>query len=141
VEGHPHLFARYGQVKFKTPDQGRVHGLPTNGKGQTPKTEENALTLRDSIVNMLNRWFDNEMYQGGTEQGYDSVNLYDPETRVIEVFKKQEDGKYSQFATTCELTPKEEDHLFESGGNFVTEDVLNNQKGLTIIKNLNTKEK
>ena len=66
VEGHPHLVARYGQVHFKTPKHGRVHGLPTNEKGRTPKIEENSLALRDSIVNMPNRkdivWFENGMY-------------------------------------------------------------------------------
>lgn len=42
-EGCPHLVARYDQVEFKTPDHGEVHGLPTNEKDQTPKTEENVL--------------------------------------------------------------------------------------------------
>lgn len=114
-------------------------------QGKTPKIEKNAIALRDSIVNMPNRkniiWFDDGMYQGGTERGYDSVHIYDRETRVIAVFKKQEDGEYSQFSTTCKLTPLEETHLFESDGNFVTEAVLNNQKALTIIKNLNNNEK
>ena len=143
VEGHPNLVVRYGQVKFKTPDHGGVHDLPTNEKGRTPKTQENALALRDSLVNMTNRkdiiWFDNGMYQGGTERGYDSVNIYDQENRVIAVFKKQEDGKYSQFSTTCEVSLKEEAHLLESGGNFVTEAVLNNQKALTIINPITNK--
>ena len=115
VEGHSHLVVRYGQVKFKTPDHGSVHDLPINEKGKTPKTQENALALRDSIVNMPNRkkirWFDNG---------------------VIAIFKKQEDGEYCLFTTTCEVSEKEEEHLFKSGGNFVTEAVLNNQKALTI---------
>jgi len=139
VEGHPHLVARYGQVEYKTPDHGSVHDLPINEKGKTPKTEENAIALRDSILNMPTRsnivWFDDGMYQGGTERGYPAVNIYDQEKRVIAIFKKQEDGEYSQFATTCKVTAKEETHLFESGGNFVTEAVLNNQKALIIIKN------
>eukprot|EP00978_Attheya_sp_CCMP212_P049240 scaffold635282_cov519-Attheya_sp.AAC.3 len=67
-EGHPHLVGRYGQVVFKTPDHGKVHGLPVDEKGRTPKTEKNALALRDSIVNIPKRknivWFDNGMYQG-----------------------------------------------------------------------------
>ena len=75
------------------------------------------------------------MYQGGTERGYDSVNLYDQETRVIAIFKKQEDGEYCLLTTTCKLTQMEEIHLFKSGGNYVTEAVLNNQKALTILKN------
>ncbi len=141
-EGHPHLVARYGQVKFKTPEHGPVHGLPTNKNGKTQKTEKNALALRDSIVNinMPNRkdivWFDNGMYQGGTERGYDSVNLYDRKTGIIAVFKKQEDGKYSQFTTSCKLTRMEQAYLFESGGNFVTEKNLLNPAILPILKNL-----
>ena len=55
VEGHPKLIARYGQVKSKTPDHGDIHGLPTNERGKTPKTEANALSLRDSLVKMPER--------------------------------------------------------------------------------------
>jgi hypothetical protein len=135
VEGHPKLTTRYGQVKYKTPDHGDIHGLPTNEKGKTPKTEANTLSLRDSLLNMPNRentrWFDNGGYQKGTKRGYDSVNLYDKDKRVIAIYKKQENGEYL-FSTTCEVTPVEETHLLESGGNFVTEAVLNNQKALTI---------
>jgi hypothetical protein len=130
VEGHPKLTARYGQVKYKTPDHGDIHGLPTNENGKTPKTEQNALALRDSLVKMPERegirWFDNGGYQKGTERGYDSVNLYDPKDRVIAIYKKQENGEYL-FSTTCELTPGEETHLYKSNGNFVTEAVLNDQ--------------
>jgi hypothetical protein len=52
LEGHPKLIARYGQVKHKTPDHGKIHGLPTNENRKTPKTEANALALRDSLVKM-----------------------------------------------------------------------------------------
>jgi hypothetical protein len=139
-EGHPQLVARYNQVDFKTQDHGTDHGLPTNEKGRTPKTEKNVLALLNSIVNMPNRkeviWFKNRMYQGGTKRGYDSVNLFDPETQVIAVFKKQKDGEYSQFTTTCKLTALEQDHLFESGGNFVTQNNLKNPEVLPILKNL-----
>ena len=70
------------------------HGLPTNEKGKTPKTEANAFSLRDSLVKMPERegimWFDNGGYQKGTNRSYDSVNLYDPKARVITIYKKQE---------------------------------------------------
>jgi hypothetical protein len=135
VEGHPKLTLRYGQVKYKTPDHGDIHGLPTNEKGNTPKTESNALALRDSLVKMPERegimWFDNGGYQKVTKRGYDSVNLYDKDKRVIAIYKKQENGEYL-FSTTCEVTGKKEAHLLESGGNYLTEAVLNNQKALTI---------
>ena len=130
VEGHPKLTARYGQVKSKTPDHGDIHGLPTNENGKTLKTEQNALALRDSLVKMPERegirWFDNGGYQKGTERGYDSVNLYDKDKRVIAIYKKQENGEYL-FSTTCKVTPVEEPHLYKSNGNFVTEAVLNDQ--------------
>ena len=138
-EGRPHLAARYYQVNYKTPDHGDIHGLSVNANGKTPKTEENALALRDSIVNMPNRkgiiWFENGMYQGGTERSYDSVNLYDPETQVIAVFKKQGDGELSLFTTTCELTALEQDHLLKNGGNFMTEAILKQQNELPIQNN------
>nr|WAJ48335.1 hypothetical protein DMDDKFKA_00146 [Haslea ostrearia] len=67
VEGHPKLTARYGQVNFKTPKHGKIHGLPANENGKILKTDENALTLRDSLVKMPERegirWFDNGRYQ------------------------------------------------------------------------------
>ena len=144
-KGHPHLGVGYNQVKFKTPDHGSAHRLPVNEKGRTPKTEKNALILRDSILNMPNRkniiWFDNGMYQGGTIRGYDSVNLYDPDTEVIAVLKKRSNGQYSRFATTCKLTDMERDFFLSSGGNFVTEPNLKDPKVLHIIKNLTNTEK
>ena len=114
VEGHPKLIVRYGQVYFKTPKHGSIYGLPTDENGKTPKTEQNALDLRDSLVEMSNRegsiFFDNGGYQKGTDRGYDSVNIYDKNERVIAVYKKQENGDYL-FSTTCKLTPVEETHL------------------------------
>ena len=130
VEGHPKLTVRYGQVNFKTPKHGKIHGLPTNENGKTPKTEKNALALRDSLVKMPERegiiWFDNGGYQKGTERGYDSSNLYDKDKRVIGIYKKQENGEYL-FSTTCKVTPVEETNLYKSDGNYVTEAVLNDQ--------------
>ena len=61
------------------------------------------------------------MYQGRTERGYDSVNLYDPQTQAIAVFKKQGNGELNLFTTICELTALEQDNLLKSGGNFMTE--------------------
>jgi len=78
-------------------------------------------------------WFDNGMYQGGTNRGYDSVNLFDKETNTIAVFRKGENGEYNRLTTTCKVTPVEENHLYQSDGNYVTEAVLSNQNGLTVI--------
>ena len=81
------------------------------------------------------------MYQGGTMRGYDSVNLYDPDTDVIAVFRKRSNGQYSLFATTCKLTDMERDFFLSSGGNFVTEPNLKDPKILPILKNLTNTEK
>lgn len=135
VEGRPQLNVRYGQVKYKTPAHGKAHGLPVNDNRKTPKTDQNALRLRNSLLKMPDRedikWFENGGYQKGTSRGYDSLNIYDKRSRVIAVYKKNANGEYD-FATTCKLTPAEEAHLYTSNGNFVTERVLNNQKALTI---------
>lgn len=140
VEGHPKLTVRYGQVNFKTPKHGEVHGLPTDENGKTSKTEQNALAVRDSLVKMPERegiiWFENGGYQKGTKRGYDSVNLYDKDNRVIAIYKKQENGEYL-FSTTCRVNGEEGTHLLESGGNYLTEAVLNNQKALTITNTNN----
>ena len=143
-KGHPKLVVRYGQVEFKTPDHGKVHGLPVDEKGKTPKTEANSLALRDSILNMPKRenivWFDDGMYQGGTDRGYDSVNVFDKETNTIAVFRKDENGEYNRFTTTCTLTKTEREYLFNSDGNFVTDNNLNNPEVFPILKNLTNKE-
>lgn len=86
-------------------------------------------------------WFDNGMYQGGTTHGYDSINIYDPDTEVIAVFKKLSNGQYSRFATTCELTDMERDFFLSSGGNFATESNLKDLEVLPILKNLINTEK
>lgn len=118
-------------MKFKTPKHGKVHGLPTNENGKTPKTEENALAYRDSLIATANKpdltWYEDGMYQGGTPRGCDSVNIFDKDTKTLDVYQKQPDGS-NLFLTSCKLTPIEETHLDESNGNFVTETVLNDQK-------------
>lgn len=131
-------------TKEMTPDHGKVHGLPIDEKGRTPKTEKNALALRDSIVNMPKRkniiWFDNGMYQGGTDRGYNSANIFDKDTNTIAVFRKDENGEYNRFTTTCRLTKTERKYLFSSKGNFVTGNNLNNPEVFPILKNLTNKE-
>ena len=142
-KGRPLLGVGYNQVRFKTPSHGGVHDLFVDEKGRTPKTEENVLALRNSIADMPDRkniiWFENGMYQGGTNRGYDSVNLYDPDKDVIAVYRKRSNGEYSIFATTCKLTKIERDFFLASGGNFVTEyNLKDSQVSPTII---NTEKK
>lgn len=85
-------------------------------------------------------WFDNGMYQEGTDRGYDSVNIFDKETNTIAVFRKDENGEYNQFTTTCRLTKTEREYLFNSSGNFVTDNNLNNPEVFPILNNLTNKE-
>lgn len=98
--------------------------------GKTPKTEANAVALRDSLVDMPNReyivWYTDGQYQGGTGRGCACVNLFDPATNVIAVYEKQADGS-NLFLTTCRLTERERDHLKFTNGNFVTEKILEQQ--------------
>ena len=130
VDGYPRLDLRFNQVEFKTPKHGKDHGLPVGNNGKTPKTEANAIALRDSLVDMPNRansiWYTEGQYQGGTERGCDAVNIFDPDTNLIAVYEKQPDGSYL-FLTTCTLTETESDHLISTNGNFVTDKILEQQ--------------
>lgn len=108
--------------------------LPVGNNGKTPKTEANALALRDSLVDMPNRenivWYTDGQYQGGTARGCDSVNLFDPATNLIAVYEKQPDGS-NLFLTTCKLTPLEVKHLKSTNGNFLTEKMINKQSAVS----------
>ena len=70
-------------------------------------------------------WYTDGQYQGGTQRGCDSVNLFDPDTNVIAVYQKQPDGS-RLFLTTCKLVPAEINHLQDSNGNFLTENNIGN---------------
>jgi len=127
VDGDPRLDLRFNQVEFKT-----------------PKTESNAIALRDSLIDMPNNqdiiWYTDGQYQGGTQRGYDSVNLFDPDTNAIAVYQKQPDGS-CLFLTTCKLVSAEVKHLQDSNGNFLTEKMLNQQNAVStnIHDSTNTK--
>ena len=144
VDGYPQLDLRFNQVEFKTPKHGKDHGLPVDKTGITPKTEANAIALRDSLIDMPNNqdiiWYTDGQYQGGTQRGCDSVNLFDPDTNVIAVYQKQPDGS-CLFLTTCTLVPAEIKHLENSDGNFLTEKMVNQQNAVStnIHDSTNTK--
>jgi hypothetical protein len=137
VDGSPRLDLRFNQVEFKTPSHGKDHGLPVGINNKTPKTEANAIALRDSLLDMPNRenivWYTDGQYQGGTDRGCDSVNLFDPDTNVIAVYEKKPDGS-NLFLTTCTLTDIEIDHLKSTNGNFVTEKVLEQQNWVSTFE-------
>ena len=134
IEGYPRLNIRFNQVEYKTPKHGKDHGLPIDKTGKTPKTEANAIALRDSLVDMPNRkniaWYPDGKYQGGTARGCDCLNLFDEDTNVIAVYQKQPDGSYL-FLTTCTLVPAEVKHLQASDGNFLTERMINQQNAVS----------
>ena len=75
-EGRPELEVGFCQSKFKVGDHGAIHDLPyiikDNGGTKTEKTDDNALKMMRSIVDMPNRdnvvWFENGTYQGGTDR-------------------------------------------------------------------------
>ena len=134
VDGYQRLDLRFNQIEFKTPDHGKDHGLPVDKTGKTPKTEANAIALRDSLIDMANNqdiiWYTNGQYQGGTQRSCGSVNLFDPNTNVIAVYQKQRDGS-CLFLTTCKLVPAEVKHLQDSNGNFLTEKMINQQNAIS----------
>ena len=136
VDGCPRLEIRFNQVKFKTPKHGKIHGLPFDSKTRrAPNTEENAIALRNSLINMANKqniiWYTDGEYQRGTKRGCDSVNLFDPDTNIIPIYEKQSDGT-CLFLTTCQLDEAEATHLKNSNGNFLTKTMINQQNAVSI---------
>lgn len=126
ISGRPRLDLRYNQVKHKTPKHGAITNLPVNEKGVTPKTEQNIISLRDSLMDMPNKssvdWYEDGMYQGGTPYGCKSVNLFDNITDIVSLYQKQPDGS-NLFLTTCKLTEREKDHFLQTEGNFISEKI------------------
>ena len=117
-EGHQKLNVGFWQSKFKVGDHGALHGLPytlkKNGGTKTAKTDENALEMMRSIVDMPNRknvqWFDNGTYQAGTDREFEAVHIYDLDNRIIAVFNKAT----GNFVTTCQLDRDEHNELLET---------------------------
>ena len=68
IEGYSQLDIRFNQVEYKTPKYGKDHGLPVDKTGKTPKTEANAIALRDSLIDMPNSQ-DIICYTDGQYQG------------------------------------------------------------------------
>lgn len=136
-EGRPTLVVRFSQAKYKTPKHGGLFGLSKNEKGKVPGGDENAFVVRDGLVALANsedvKRYDNGMYQGGTERGYESVILYSPESNRLAVFKKGPDGELYPFITVCQPTPLERIFFEESNGNFVTQTNLKNPEILPIL--------
>jgi hypothetical protein len=120
-EGHPELEVGFWQSKFKVVDHGAIHDLPytvkANGGTKTEKSDDNALKMMRSIVDIPNRgnvqWFEDGTYQGETDRGFEAIHIYDLDKQIIAVFKKST-GK---FVTTCKLTA-EEDAELKATGNF-----------------------
>lgn len=127
-QGFPTLTFMFNQVKHKVPGHGGAHGLPVNEKGRASKSDENAMIMRDDLINQVkntspNEWYLNGQYQGGTERGCQSINVYNPDDGRVVVFQKFPDGTNS-YLTDCIMTPREQDHFEKTDGNFLTEAML-----------------
>jgi hypothetical protein len=120
-EGYTNLYVGFWHSKFKVSDHGAVHDLPyiVNAKGgtRTEKSDQNVSKMMRSIVNMPNRanvrWFEDGMYQGGTDHEFEAIHIYNLDKQVIAVFKKST-GK---FVTTCQFS-REEDTELKATENF-----------------------
>ena len=96
----------------------RIHDLhytvKSNGGTKTEKSDHNTLEMMRSIVDMPNRnnvrWFEDGMYQGGTDKGFEAIHIYDLDKKVIAVFKKST----GRFVTTCQLTIEEHNELLKT---------------------------
>jgi hypothetical protein len=118
-EDYPKLNVGFWQARHKVGDHVAVHGLKyiikPNGGTKTEKTDENALKMMRSIVDMPNRknvkWIVNGMYQAGTDREYEAIHIYDLDNRVITVFKKET----GNFVTTCQLNEAQDRELLETG--------------------------
>jgi hypothetical protein len=121
-EGRSELEVGFWQSKFKVGDHGTIHDLPytvkANGGTKTEKSDDNALKMMRSIVDMPNRdnvqWFEDGTYQGGTDREFKAIHIYDLDKKVIAVFQKST-GK---FVTTCQLDRDEHNELLKSTHNF-----------------------
>lgn len=119
IDNNSKLRVGFNQAKYKVRAHGAIHGLPysenKNGGTVTIRSEENTLQMMDSIVNIseqdTTQWFRDGTYQGGTERGFEAVHMYDPNTRIIVVFKKST----GNFVTTCQLTKQEVSYLKQTG--------------------------
>ena len=120
-EGRPNLLIGYWQSLWKVKKHGAVHELPyslgKDGGTETLRSEFNAIRMMRSIADMPNRkniiWFESGRFQAFTDREFAAIHLYDPDTRVIAVFRKSN----GRFVTTCQLTRDEEVEL-KTTGNF-----------------------
>jgi len=118
-EGHSELNIGFWQSKFKVGDYGAVHELEytvkDNGGTKTKKTNKNALEMMRFIVDMPNRenvqWFDDGMYQAGTDREFEAIYIYDLDKRIIAVFKKST----GSFVSIRQLDAKEDAELKVTG--------------------------
>lgn len=73
-----------------------------------------------------------EWYENGSYQSRDSINLYDPEKRILAVYEKLSGENY--FLTTLKMTDRELEYFKSTNGQFVSEKILNFQQSLEIQK-------
>jgi hypothetical protein len=107
AEGHSPLRIGFLQAKHKISKHGAIHALTytlkQNNTTKTEKTEENILTMMESIQNMTNRpntiWFYDEttFYQKITERGFGAIYIFDDDKKIVAVLKKKQEIFYNLF--------------------------------------------
>jgi hypothetical protein len=85
----------------------------------------------DLIQQDTSIWYLNGQYQLGTPCGYDSINLYDPNTGIVIVFPKSSDGTGS-YLTCCEISENEIKDFEATNGNFLTDNMISQQKSVSL---------
>jgi len=126
---HEPLKIRDGQSRFKLKSHGHLFNLPRpfNQKGapitlSKDEIDENNKAFKHGIRTFAQKndliWIEDGTYQGGTEREVPSINIYDPKTKLILIFKQKD----RNFVTTCKLNPIEEDRFLKTknfgGSNF-----------------------
>ena len=89
----------------------------------------------DLIQQYTSIWYLNGHYQLRTPRGYDSINVYEPNTGIVIVFPKSDKGT-GPYLTSCQMTKLEVAHFKSTNVNFLTEEMINRQQSLIEIKDL-----
>jgi hypothetical protein len=143
-KGLTDLRVGFNQVEYKMPKHGKDHGLQPDNGNKISKSRTNVLFVRDDLLSMPDqegvKRYEDGMFQGGTELGFETVNIFDSKRGLIAIYKKNEDGKPAEYVSSFKITPMERDHLISSSGNFVTQSNLKNPKVIPILKNLTNTE-
>jgi hypothetical protein len=125
----------FNQIDRKLPKHGMLFGIDVEENGKCARTETNVLKMQVSMVDLIQQdtsiWYLNDQYQLGTARGYDSINVYDPNTGIVIVFPKFSDGTGS-YLTCCEISENEIKDFEATNGNFLTDNMISQQKSVSL---------